>query len=606
MNKDHFLTHLRAIKILKENNTLSVHWKTFREKFPNECITLMELTSFLPSDFPINLRWLILINDINEVGKCKVCGELTTFDAFNKRFNLFCRNKNGKSCAMQDRDIRDKKDDTTLTRYGVKNIANIQATTNKRKQTMLSRYGVDSACKMEGNKSLIKYTDQLKEKQREGCFEKYGVYNFNELKVPNHIRELCSNYNWMYNQYITLQKDKTDICSEFGISSYTLRKYLNQHNLTEEFKTQQLNKQLSEYLTQFTDTKHLRDKNWLTALFTNYYISRQQLADHFNVSRSYIDKLCNDFNILDVSKSNHESSFETSFCSFLTNHNIEFEKNNKTIIAPYELDCYIPTLRLAIELCGIRWHSELKGKDKHYHKRKWQMCQDNGIQLIQIWDNEWKNSADIVKSKILNACKKASSIYARKTKLIQLTTEQERTFFSKSHLQGHLNSTICYGLEFNNTIVAAMSFIKSRYNKQFQWELLRFANLPSTHVVGGASKILKYFEHAHHPSSLISYCDMRWGTGNMYLKTGFTLSHISNPSYYYFNINAPLKLYHRSAYQKHKLKEKLLSFDPMKTEWDNMKDNNFDRIWDCGNKVFIKHYVELDTSSTNILAVPEE
>jgi len=37
---------------------------------------------------------------------------------------------------------------------------------------------------------------------------------------------------------------------------------------------------------------------------------------------------------------------------------------------------------------------------------------------------------------------------------------------------------------------------------------------------------------------------------------------------------------------KHKLKDKLALFDPKLTEWENMQNNGYDRIWDCGNLVF--------------------
>lgn len=55
-----------------------------------------------------------------------------------------------------------------------------------------------------------------------------------------------------------------------------------------------------------------------------------------------------------------------------------------------------------------------------------------------------------------------------------------------------------------------------------------------------------------------------------------------------------MKNYHsresRNKYQKHKLKNLLENFDPKLSEIENMVNNGFDRIWDCGNKVFVKEY----------------
>ena len=65
-----------------------------------------------------------------------------------------------------------------------------------------------------------------------------------------------------------------------------------------------------------------------------------------------------------------------------------------------------------------------------------------------------------------------------------------------------------------------------------------------------------------------------------------TFSHTTSPSYWYFTTKQD-KLYHRSTFQKHKLKNLLNVFDESKSEWDNMKANNYNRIWDCGTNVFV-------------------
>ena len=40
-------------------------------------------------------------------------------------------------------------------------------------------------------------------------------------------------------------------------------------------------------------------------------------------------------------------------------------------------------------------------------------------------------------------------------------------------------------------------------------------------------------------------------------------------------------------FQKHLLKSKLPTFDETLSEWENMKNNGFDRIWDCGTTKWI-------------------
>ena len=49
-------------------------------------------------------------------------------------------------------------------------------------------------------------------------------------------------------------------------------------------------------------------------------------------------------------------------------------------------------------------------------------------------------------------------------------------------------------------------------------------------------------------------------------------------------------LYNRMNFQKHKLKKLLSTYDPLLSEWENMKLNGYDRIWDCGSLKFEINY----------------
>ena len=110
-------------------------------------------------------------------------------------------------------------------------------------------------------------------------------------------------------------------------------------------------------------------------------------------------------------------------------------------------------------------------------------------------------------------------------------------------------------------------------------------------IVGGSSKLLAYFEKMYSPKSLLTYADRRWsGSNNVYLKMRFTHTHDSDPNYWYFHKSNFLKHWHRFSFAKHKLKNKLKIFDNVLSEWENMKNNNYDRIWDCGNSVYVKTY----------------
>jgi len=128
-----------------------------------------------------------------------------------------------------------------------------------------------------------------------------------------------------------------------------------------------------------------------------------------------------------------------------------------------------------------------------------------------------------------------------------------------------------------------MTFGKSRFNKKVAWELLRFCNKINYLVIGGASRLFKYFVKKY-DDSVISYADKRYSIGNLYKNLGFKLSHESKPNYFYWKHN--LVLQSRIQYQKHKLKDKLENFNLKLTESENMYNNGFRKIFDCGNQIW--------------------
>ena len=116
--------------------------------------------------------------------------------------------------------------------------------------------------------------------------------------------------------------------------------------------------------------------------------------------------------------------------------------------------------------------------------------------------------------------------------------------------------------------------------------MLRFCNKLGYHVVGAASKLLKFFEKTYMPKSLVSYADRRWSQGRLYKALGFTLKHASSPNYWYWKNTNTLES--RIKYQKHKLKDILEIYDENLSEAENMKNNGYHTIYDCGNLVFEK------------------
>jgi len=200
-----------------------------------------------------------------------------------------------------------------------------------------------------------------------------------------------------------------------------------------------------------------------------------------------------------------------------------------------------------------------------------------------------KNKKSIWISIIEDKLNKNKKVGARKCIIKEVLNKEAKEFIDDNHMQGYSNSSIRIGLYYEEELMSIMTFGKSRFNKNIEYELIRFCTKKGYTIQGGGSKLLKYFERTYKPKSLISYANRRWSTGNFYIKSGFTFSHNTLPNYFYFHPKENI-LWSRNKFQKHKLKGLLETFNPDVTETINMFNNGYRKIYDSGNKVYLKEY----------------
>lgn len=260
-------------------------------------------------------------------------------------------------------------------------------------------------------------------------------------------------------------------------------------------------------------------------------------------------------------------------------HNRNILKDNK------ELDLYLPDYKIAIEFNGLYWHSE-KCKKDNYHQEKYKECLNNGIRLIQIFEDEWFDKQEIVKDclkHILNLTE--NKIYARKCKILKLKNKDVQDFLDDNHIQGYCDAQIIYGLfcdtGLGEELVSLISFDKQ--TKDDVYELLRFVSLKDYSVIGGASKLLKHFIKEYKPEEIYSYCDLRWSQGNLYTSLGFEEVSIIKPNYFYVS---GLKRLNHLEFNKDILIKDYGCPQEM-SEKEFMRDiMRYNRIYDAGTKLF--------------------
>jgi DNA-directed RNA polymerase subunit RPC12/RpoP len=261
---------------------------------------------------------------------------------------------------------------------------------------------------------------------------------------------------------------------------------------------------------------------------------------------------------------------------------------DRKIINPYELDIVIPSKKVAIEYCGLYWHSEIMGKDRDYHVNKRKMCEDSGYLLITIFEDELINKRDIVFSRLKSILDNSllNKIYARKCVISTIDSKESYDFCNDNHIQGYSVGTfISLGAFYNNELVGVMTLSKPSIAKGYKsysskvLELSRFCTKLDCRVIGLFSKMLKFFNNTYGNYTIFSYADCRWSSGNLYDRNGFKFVGVTKPNYWYFKQNN--KRFHRFALRKTKDESKST------TEWDLRRAQGWNRIWDCGNLKFV-------------------
>lgn len=571
------------------------------------------------------------LNDVEALPKCKICGkELSDLraDPFNG-FNGTCGSK---ECVSKYRYAQTKK--AVLEKYGVANVYALKSTHDKAAATKHARYGFSTYNNAEKNKAtcLEKYgvdnpakAEEFKEKSKQTCLEKYGVeYSLQAEEVREKIKKSSLEKYGVENpggSVQSVQKIKAVLTAKYGPDVCSPGDLLRELQYTEKSRQTCIERYGVAHPAQSEEVKAKHKtaclekygcSNYMTYL--SYKILEDCEYDRPLFSLAEYDAKAKDFSLkfqcckcgseftAEIHDGKHRhcpkcyptdrfgtSLDEIELYDFIKSISQDAVHNDRSLIKPFELDVYIPAKKLAFEYDGLYYH-QYGAKDKRYHLTKTEMCASHGVQLIHVFESDWKLKPGIVKSRIKNLLGRFDHVvYARKCEIKAVSSKDSAAFQNANHIQGAVGAAVHLGLYHDGELVSLMTFGKCRFSKHYDWELLRFCSKLGYHIPGGASRLLKRFEREYSPKSLVSYADRRWSAGKLYEALGFRLDHASGPNYWYFK-NGSCLLESRVKYQKHKLEKLLEKFDPAKPETLNMAENGYGVIYDCGNLVYAKDY----------------
>jgi len=262
-------------------------------------------------------------------------------------------------------------------------------------------------------------------------------------------------------------------------------------------------------------------------------------------------------------------------------------KNTKTLIKPYELDLYFSNERVAVEYCGLYWHSNAAPGNRMfpgYHRNKMNMCNKQNIRLLTIFEDEWLNHKDICISRINSALGMVKNkIFARKCIVKEISSKEARGFLARTHLQGAGKCKIAYGLFHENKLVQVMTFgspNRAHTSKGKRvLEMKRLAGELNIVIVGGASRLFKQglrYAKVNNYETIKSYCDLRWGTGNLYQKLGFTKTSDGQPTMHYTDFK---NRYRNQCLAQNRVKTSI-------TEAESAQQKKLSKIYDCGHQTW--------------------
>lgn len=456
--------------------------------------------------------------------------------------------KYGVDNPFKSKEIKEKIKKTNIEKYGVDNPFKSDEIKEKIKQTSLKRYGVDKPSK---NKEIIQKTEKTN-------LERYGVKNY-------------LNLDWVKN------KAKIAYFDKYGVNLGNMT-----NDMKEKMKENKKNKWINTVLNNYPNLKLLS----IDSSKEIYHFKCEKGHDFEIPFKLLIQRhaakttLCTICNPIEK----HISGLECQLSDFIKeNYDGEIIENKKILLS-YEIDIYLPQLKLGFEFNGLFWHCEMS-KKSNYHLNKTEIAESMGIKLIHVYEDDWIFRKEIVKATILDLLNKSKKIYVDECEIKETIDSKEvKYFLDKNHIKGFIGSQIKLGLYYQNELVSLMTFSKIKTltgnkNERNDYEILRFCNEIHLNVIGSADKLLNEFIKRYNPKNLISYVDRGWENSILYEKSGFKLIQKISPDYYYI-----IDKYHRSHHFNYRKNELVREgADSNKTVHEIMLEKGQYRIYDSGS-----------------------
>ena len=471
-------------------------------------------------------------------------------DVIREKVETTCIDKYGVDNVFKSDIVKQKIADTLMEKYGVDKIGKSDIIRAKIESTCLSRYGAASPFESEDIRFKIAQTN----------IERYGVDN--PLKYDEFRAKATATTQAKYGTPIYTQSDEYKKQVESKRRKYveSLGIEYRDNLLIGPTKNGMVSKECIEAQLDGTVTREM-----LVSEFSDYHNAMRELG------------IIADGNI---------TVPHQLICSILNKYGIQYETNNRQVIKPKELDIFIPSHNLGIEINGLYWHStNIPVVDKK-HLDKFMACKDKGVKLLQFTDVDIIHRRQLIESMILSKLSLLpNKIMARKCRVVNVESLDGQQFLERCHYQGRTTQSAKFvGLICDEKLVSVLAY--SCRNNVVKVE--RFSCELFTNVVGGYSKLESFMIEQLNPTTIETFSLGLISDGSLYVRTGYiTSGYATAPEWYVTDYK---QLYNRQRFMKSKM-PKLFGdgFDPAKTEWENIISNGLYLYFGAGITKWVKY-----------------
>ena len=503
---------------------------------------------------------------------------------------------------LSSREVREKIKQTNLEKYGVSSVFAAEEVKDKIKQTNLEKYGVENVWS-KGSPILDKVketnidrygtdnpwsSDIIKEKIKNTNLDRYGVeypFQSEDIRQTMYSNNL-KKYGVRHVQQVDSVKEKT---RQTNLEKYGVEYGLSSDEIKNKIKQTNLKKYGYENATKSDVVKEKIRQTNLERYGVGCALQNKEIKDRVrqtNLERYGVEYYCMTDDCINKNKPYRISKINKEFYNKLLDNGINCEleyyigtkgfdiKSNNTLIEINPSYTHNSTFEAKFKTKSI------PPKEHDYHLNKTKLANEHNLHCIHIFD--WDD-----KDKIINLLLPKTQLYARKCELKEVSIKDANDFLNLYHLQGSLmKQEVCLGLYHNNELIELMTFGKPRYNKNYEYELLRLCTHKDYRVTGGTQRLYKYFIENFKPESIISYCDISKFSGEVYDKLGFTLKSTSKPTRHWYNIKTEQHITDNLLRQRGFDQLFGTNYGKGTSNEELMLEYGFVEVYDCGQSTY--------------------